>query len=240
MWAVGTQQAAGTSVAGSDDSGAFSTLVEHFDGHHWTVVPAANPGDAGNSLYAVAARSANDVWAVGQTLGTAGDGPLVEHFDGQRWSVVPATGQSSLSGLLDAVSLDGSRVLAAGQTDGSAAQAFPLVAIIDGQGAHYQALTGVGGPFSNINGITADHQGALWITGTTFDPNGTYDGQPGGVQQTLIATNAGGSWQRVNAPSPGTADRVLGQVLDTATQMVTVGYFKQPNGREPLVETHAP
>jgi hypothetical protein len=143
-------------------------------------------------------------------------------------------------GLLDAVSLDGPHVVAAGQTDGSAAQAFPLVANIDGHAAHYHVLTGVGGPFSNMNGITADHQGTLWITGTTFDPNGISDGQPGGVQQTLIASNAGGSWQRVDAPSPGTADRVLGQVVDTGIQMITVGYFKQPNGREPLVEVHAP
>jgi hypothetical protein len=240
VWAVGTQQAPGSSVAGSDDSGSFSTLVEHFDGQRWTVVPAANPGDAGNSLYAVAVRSANDVWAVGQSVGSTGDSPLVEHFDGKGWHVVHGTGQSNPTGVLDEVSIDGPHVVAAGQTDGAVMQAYPLVGVIDGQAAHYGQLTGIGGPFSNINGITADNQGSLWITGTTFDPNGTYDGQPGGVQQTLIATHAGGSWQRVDAPSPGTADRVLGQVVDTGAQMITVGYSKQPGGREPLVETHAP
>lgn len=57
----------------------------------------------------------------------------------------------------------------------------------------------IGGPFSDINGITADRHGSLWITDTTFDSNGTSDGQPGGVQQTLIATDAGGSWQWVDA-----------------------------------------
>ncbi len=232
VWAAGTQQAPGHSVAGSDDSGAFSTLVEDFDGTHWTVVPTPNPGDAGDFFYAVAARSPYDVWAVGQSVGTAGDIPLLEHFDGQHWAVVHPAGQSDPDGLLDAVSLKGPDVAAAGQTDGSALQAFPLVATISGQSAHYQYLSGIAGSFSNINGITTDRGGSLWITGTTFDPTGTYDGQPGGVQQTLIATDATGTWQRVDAPSPGTADRVLGQV--------SVGYDKQPNGRETLAETHAP
>jgi hypothetical protein len=239
VWAVGTQQAGGNSVAGSDDSGSFGTLVEHFDGNSWTVVPAANPGDAGNSFYAVTARSANDVWAVGQSVGSSGDVPLVEHFDGTSWTVVPS-GSHAPVGLLEAVTVKGSTVEAAGQTDGVTSEALPLVASITAGSVAYQSLTNVGGPFSNVNGITTDHQGGLWITGTTFDPNGTYDGQPGGVQQTLVATDGTGVWQQVGAPSPGTADRVLGQVVDTGTQMVTVGYFKQPGGREPLIETHAP
>jgi hypothetical protein len=41
------------------------TLIEHWNGSAWTIVPSPNVGSGNNSLAAVAARSANDVWAVG-------------------------------------------------------------------------------------------------------------------------------------------------------------------------------
>jgi hypothetical protein len=40
------------------------TLVEHWDGTGWTIVPTPNPYPA-DGLYGIAAVSANDVWAVG-------------------------------------------------------------------------------------------------------------------------------------------------------------------------------
>ena len=40
------------------------TLVEHWNGSEWTVVPTPNPYPA-DGLYGIAAVSANDVWAVG-------------------------------------------------------------------------------------------------------------------------------------------------------------------------------
>src|SRR5262249_52251401 len=48
VWAVGQQQAT--------VDGPFSTLVEHWDGKTWNVVPAANPGSTGNSFYGVLAQ----------------------------------------------------------------------------------------------------------------------------------------------------------------------------------------
>ena len=55
----------------------------------WIVQPSPNPGQISDSLSAVAAVSADDVWAVGErTLrGTIG-GTLVEHWDGTSWNVV--------------------------------------------------------------------------------------------------------------------------------------------------------
>src|SRR5205823_6322194 len=38
------------------------TLVEHWNGSSWTIVPSPNPGRLNNFLNAVAAVSANDVW----------------------------------------------------------------------------------------------------------------------------------------------------------------------------------
>ena len=62
-------------------------LIEHWDGKRWTIVPGA-PVKEG-ILYAVAARSASDVWAVGVRGADEFSGSaIVMHWDGRRWSLV--------------------------------------------------------------------------------------------------------------------------------------------------------
>ena len=63
VWAVGDQEGS---------NGRFQTLVEHFDGTRWSVVPSANPGTTDNHLYGVKAVGPEDVWAVGQQVGASG------------------------------------------------------------------------------------------------------------------------------------------------------------------------
>src|SRR6266498_1423818 len=43
----------------------FVTLVEHWNGISWQVIPSPNTGTGDNQLYAISARSADDIWAVG-------------------------------------------------------------------------------------------------------------------------------------------------------------------------------
>ena len=70
------------------------TLVEHWNGTQWSVVPSPNPSSTQNALNAVAAVSATDVWAVG--FASTGSGLiLIEHWDGTAWSVVPNPPNSS-------------------------------------------------------------------------------------------------------------------------------------------------
>jgi hypothetical protein len=56
VWAVGYYQS---------DSGAVQTLVEHWNGTSWSVVASPNSASTINQLFAVAAVSATDIWAVG-------------------------------------------------------------------------------------------------------------------------------------------------------------------------------
>jgi hypothetical protein len=85
-----------------------STLTEHWDGSAWSVVPGVDPGSASNSLLAVGAVSAGDVWAVGFTNDGQGYQTLAEHWDGSSWSVVPtAADPGSPEGVLSAVSENG-------------------------------------------------------------------------------------------------------------------------------------
>jgi hypothetical protein len=81
VWAVGNSVSLnnfGESVA--------STLIEHFNGTSWSIVPSPNPA-AGGELNAVTAMSANNIWAVGH-VGIGRGGNLIEHYDGTNWNIV--------------------------------------------------------------------------------------------------------------------------------------------------------
>src|SRR5262249_3507158 len=74
--------------------GIFEPLIEHWDGASWRVVPSPAVGNAGGELLGVAARSANDAWAVGTShTNLAQDQgqltqPLIMHWNGADWKVV--------------------------------------------------------------------------------------------------------------------------------------------------------
>jgi hypothetical protein len=101
VWAVGSQI--------TTASPQTRTLVMHWNGSAWSVVPSANPNPNTDSLRAIDGTSSSDLWAVGQQApseATTGVGPgtrtLTEHFNGSRWSAVtsPSTGdEDTLSGV---------------------------------------------------------------------------------------------------------------------------------------------
>ncbi len=82
IWAVGSQGSL---------QGTSTTLIEHWDGTSWSVVPSPNVGTYGNGLEAVTALSSSDVWTVGEYANTNYGGyTLIERWDGTQWSVVPS------------------------------------------------------------------------------------------------------------------------------------------------------
>jgi hypothetical protein len=86
-WAVGEH--------GADFGGDFSgrTLILHWNGRSWT--QAASPDSRVHGvLTGVAAVSARDIWAVGET--EADDQPLIFHWNGISWRRVRAPGSGGL------------------------------------------------------------------------------------------------------------------------------------------------
>lgn len=105
------------------------TLTEHWDGAAWRVVPSPNrlagdSPDQGDALFGVAARSRDDVWAVGSShtgdefhgagivaetdpinAGTTHSQTLIEHWDGKQWSIVPSDDNTNLD-LVRSVAFD--------------------------------------------------------------------------------------------------------------------------------------
>jgi hypothetical protein len=89
VWAVGFS----TPVA-PPKRAATLTLIEHFDGTNWAVVPSPNVGphsaNQSNRLLGLTANSANDIWAFGSNFAADGSGhqmTLLLHWDGTSWTV---------------------------------------------------------------------------------------------------------------------------------------------------------
>src|SRR5581483_9325691 len=117
------------------------TLVEHWDGTHWSVVPSPNRSSIRNVLNGVAVAAAGSVWAVGyagltqppagsgsavassgrvQAAGSAGlasmqNTTLTEHWDGTRWSIVPSPSGGTEPNFDAVVAISPSNVWAVGQ-----------------------------------------------------------------------------------------------------------------------------
>jgi hypothetical protein len=71
--------------------GFVKTLVEHWNGSHWSIVPSPNPtGSSGTFLSGVSCPSTTSCFAVGSDTvpRTAAIGALVEHWDGNTWSIM--------------------------------------------------------------------------------------------------------------------------------------------------------
>jgi hypothetical protein len=111
------------------------TLIEHFNGSSWSVVPSPNPSAAHNILYGVSAVSDTDVWAVGASEKTSGHWQaLVEHWNGATWQVVAIPEPGPNGNQLYAVQAVGpNNVYAVGQ---SAGLHFPSDALIEHWNGH--------------------------------------------------------------------------------------------------------
>jgi hypothetical protein len=118
-WAVG--------LASNDAFTTSAPLIEHWDGTTWRSLPAPKPG-LQNTLYAVAAISATDIWAVGEysTDGYQTIEVLLEHYDGHMWAQVagqnPAT--TNVASSVAAISLDDVWIVGSQYRVGSAYQAL--------------------------------------------------------------------------------------------------------------------
>ncbi len=108
VWAVGFRLSSPTHS---------ETLIEHWDGRRWSIVPSPNVSTQLNILNGAAAVSAGDIWAVGGSGPTQTSSPLALHFDGSAWSAAPvAEVPGSYSYLSDATALPSGQVWASGGT----------------------------------------------------------------------------------------------------------------------------
>jgi hypothetical protein len=101
VWAVGENE----EVPGL----GITTLIEHWDGHGWTIVSSPTPG-AYPALNAVAARSDSDVYAVGFNMPSVNGGVqqgMILRWNGSTWSADTDPTAGTFSPLYGAATLPG-------------------------------------------------------------------------------------------------------------------------------------
>jgi hypothetical protein len=177
VWAVG----------GVRRSGGDRTLVEHFDGHAWTIaasadLPPEQPGGfAADHLNAVTALAPDDVWAVGARVDpnglTVDDLTLTEHWDGTRWTIVPSPSPFVQPHLKGVAGQHGGEVFAVGDGFDPSSAAEPNgrtgKIILRWDGTRWtQVPTPNLSPVQDLLHAAAAAPGVVWAVGRLY-PDGT-------------------------------------------------------------------
>ncbi len=220
-------------VGGSDQSGApYTTLVEHWDGASWSIVPAASVDGV---LYGVAALGPDNVWAVG-VEDYPGPG-LIEHWDGSSWTATYLPYAALLRGV-SAVSPDD--IWAVGQRYGDDGTYGETTLTLHYDGNAWSEVPSpdplAGDPndqnwLASVSAASADD---VWAVGRY----GNHDGGP--LDETLVEHWNGAAWSVVKSPSPGgaSADDDLWGVAavgpDDVWAVGGVGSFLDPQFSSPL------
>lgn len=98
---------------------ASGTLIEHWDGAAWNLVPSPNANLGSSILLGLIAVSRNDVWAIGQSSHsyTEAEQVLVEHWDGSQWQIIPGPNIFGNQGFRKGVTVANGMLWIAGEAD---------------------------------------------------------------------------------------------------------------------------
>jgi hypothetical protein len=225
IYAVGYQSAS---------NGAVLTLIEHWDGKKWTVVPSPNRSPTGNLLSAVSANSRTDIWAVGVSVDqpTTSVQTLVEHFDGMRWRVVPSPNPLPKAFLNQNV-LSSVRTVSANDVTAvgllrDAGQQRELTLVERWNGKKWSVIpspnqSDVPGSLNTLTSVTA-------VSATDIYAVGFFgDAATSGQDETLVEHFNGKKWSIVASPTKGLAQQLNGAfALPGTADVWTVGAYSDP------------
>jgi hypothetical protein len=201
---------------------AVQTLVEHWNGANWSVMPSPNANSTGNVLSGVSAGNPADIWAVGNQV--APNVPvltLTEHWNGSAWSVVPSpnpvTGNSLDQNVLTAVvNLAPNDVTAVGYTlDFNTQRVLTLIEHWDGTAWSVVPSPNpstASGALNKLTSVAALSPSNIYAFG--FFSNSTTGGQP----LSLALHFDGASWSTISAPTPGRAQQLFGAAALASTR----------------------
>lgn len=166
VWAVGYYF--------TDSSHSHSrSLIEHWNGVKWSVVPTPNPGSI-NTLSSVAARAANDVWAVGQSAsGSEPAQSLIEHWNGKTWSVVSSPHVGISSGLASVTTISARDVWATGTAN-------TMTLIMHWNGTRWSVVSSpnVANAYNYLQGVArVPGTDSVWAVGSSRGQSASYIGQ---------------------------------------------------------------
>ncbi len=202
-------------AVGSTYNGIGQTLIEHWNGSSWQVVPPPSLGGVETSLLrGVTCTSVTDCWAVGGYKSNDIFQPLIEHWNGISWATVPSPNVTQAGAILQDITCpSASDCWAVGYYTPNAVLQ-PLIERWDGTAWSITPSPSLG-TSTQLNDITCTSASQCWAVG--YQNNA-------GVAQTLILGWDGNSWQLVASPNSSDGGGILnGVTCVSPTQCRAVG-----------------
>ena len=162
--------------------------------------PASAVPAPSRQLFAVAATSTANAWAVGRQASGAVEHTLIEHWNGRSWRPVRSVNPPGSDELLGVTAVSARSAWAVGFTF-LAGRNRTLIEHWNGRSwtrVRSPNPCGRAAPGDSLAAVTALSTADAWAVGT-----GT---SCAGGQRTLILRWNGRSWRQIASPSPGTAD----------------------------------
>ncbi len=223
-------------------TGLYQTLIEHWNGTSWHIVPSPNVPSDNNFLDGVSAASANEVWTVGESFSNFTPAKtLIEEWNGTSWSIVPSPNTSSNgSSILFAVAaVSANDVWAVG--DGYNSQGTSNNTLTEQwNGSSWSIIPSYNPPGATnsvLNAVTVVSPTDVWAVGTAFISSSN-------TRETLTENWDGTTWNYVPSQSPNpnslTNDLTgVAHVRGTTSSAWTVGYYANTNNvDQTLTEVH--
>jgi hypothetical protein len=209
-------------AVGGSVFGPYQSVVEHWDGTSWSIVPAASyPG----ILYAIAALGPNNIWAVGTQ-----DYPgamLIEHWDGTSWTASYRLAAGRFGGNLRGLTaLAPNDIWAVGYYWGAGRVEYTLTMHYNGhnwrQVVSPSPLTSFEEDQNWLTSVSGTSSKDLWAAG--FD-RGRDSPTTSTAGRTLITHWNGTRWSIVPSPNPTSTNgnALWGLTAISATNVTSVG-----------------
>lgn len=213
--AVSSNDVWATGFVDQTSNGAFyDTLVEHWNGTSWKIVPSPTSADEADNLQSVSVVSTNNIWAVGTINAGGGSGSVseIEHWNGSKWSMVTPPSSGPYSGLNSVAAISAKNIWAVGT-----ANSQTLVEHFDGSNWSVVSSPNVGTGSNYLASVTVVSPKDIWAVGNYINSSGIY--------QTLIEQWNGTSWKVVHSPNAGTGNNILNGVsaVPNSSQVWAVG-----------------
>jgi hypothetical protein len=176
---------------------AHQPLAEHWDGAVWTAVHTPHLQFAGQ-FRAVAARSPNDIWAVGESGDLGQVHTLIEHWTGSRWVAVTSPNVGTYDLLTGVAVISRDDVWAVGYSISPTVRYI----LMHWDGAAWSLVNGPAvnaGALSAIKAFAADD---IWAVGT--------EGYFENTSTTLTLHWNGTAWSRIPSPNAETQNYLGG------------------------------
>src|SRR2546422_1382203 len=188
----------------------------------WSVAASPNEGEAAR-LYAAAAVSPADVWAVGESQNRTRVRGLTEHWNGTAWSIIPSSYPQQHSELRGVAAISSDDVWGVGFRLGlSPYQTF--AEHWDGTLWSRVATPNRKSIHNYFTAAAAASSTDVWAVGYTQAPHES-------TEKTLIEHWNGTAWSIVASPNPGPKldeNELLSVNAVSANDVWAVGYYEDP------------